>query len=1181
MSVPKKPKLTKNFNVDILTTYFPGEPIEMVTETLLAIKKVRYPHTTYLCDEENNGYLKKFCLEHDIIHVTRNVRTDAKAGNINNALKKATGDLCLVLDPDHIPSENFLEEVIPYFQEDSIGFVQTVQAYYNTTESKVAAGAAEQTFHFYGPLMMGMNSYGTVNAIGANCIFRRTALDSIGGHAPGLSEDMHTAMQLHAKGWKSVYIPQSFTKGLVPATLTSFYQQQLKWSKGTFELLTEVYPKLCKHFTWRQKLHYGVLPLHYLSGLMFMISFLIPVIALFFSITPWKGNVLNFGLIVCPVIVSIIFIRFYVQQWVINKNERGIHLIGGLLLQCTWWVFLIGVLFTFIRKKVVYIPTPKSDKEITRLGIVLPNIMVALVSLISIIYGLNADFTPFSILMAAFALWNSSIMLYTLSLAYEKRRFLNYDEFINIQKHSMPNIKKDRVFQILNNWALILLSFVILSCIVLQYNKDQKRVNGVVYEKPLLEHVKYVGVFAPDKDNGISVDKNIKEVEQVLDKKMDIISFYLAWDKTIDSSFFNETMASVYNRNAIPMITWEPWLNTFVGLVPGNKHVNELIIDGYLDAYIKEFSLELKKLNKPIFLRYSHEFDNPFYPWYDNAENASTKFKDAWIHVHDIFRENGVENVIWVWNPWKHKNIKTFYPGPDYVDWFGVNILNYATSKNMDNWYSFKQLYDSFHNEFENLPDTPVMISEFGALKDGDNQRKWFSSAFNTLKYEFDEINAIVYFNSKLDNNLPEGIESSNYFDWTISKGDIPENKFKNYFQHKIFNNSEVLATKENDSKFKLRHNIKGVNLKKGRYWSQDYHILSRQNLITDFENMKKVGINTIRFKENSAYDYNVLKLSKAYNLNVSYGFWIPEDINFRFDTLKLKQLENKILDKIAKNNHRTNIISWSIQNDVLSNQKNIFNKPELFYQNQAYLLWLNNIVVKIKNIDSKRPIILDVEVNNKSIHHFNMIEEQVPNIDALGLVIKDNDNLEHVLEYCTKTNIPYLLSDIDPADLIDIAGVENNSSFYLKEWQDQYGSNSLTFDGLIDRKGRFKSNYFKIFNILKSAKNNNECLKINILKPSRITYIGNVFTYHAMIFDLEKGWIFGKKIDGLEYEWSLIKSDKFGNPITILDIGHTSKVELEIPSNNNLYQLLLTIIDGDCVTTTITTLNTPNNVKD
>jgi cellulose synthase/poly-beta-1,6-N-acetylglucosamine synthase-like glycosyltransferase len=268
----------------------------MIEQTLHAIQKIEYPHTTYLCDEANDEHLKAFCQKHGINHVTRNNRIHAKAGNINNALLKATGEICLIMDPDHVPRENFLDEIIPYFEDEKIGYVQSVQAYYNVEESLVARGAAEQTFHFYGPIMMTMNSYGTVNAIGANCVFRRKALDSIGGHAPGLSEDMHTAMQLFAKGWKSVYVPETFTKGLVPSSLTAYYKQQLKWTRGTLELLVSVYPKLFRHFSWRQKIHFGILPLHYLSGIFYFISFLIPIIALFSATTPWKGNILNFGL---------------------------------------------------------------------------------------------------------------------------------------------------------------------------------------------------------------------------------------------------------------------------------------------------------------------------------------------------------------------------------------------------------------------------------------------------------------------------------------------------------------------------------------------------------------------------------------------------------------------------------------------------------------------------------------------------------------------------------------------------------------------------------------------------------------------------------------------------------------------------------------------------------------------
>lgn len=233
----KKPKPpAKSYTVDMLTTFCPGEPYKMLENTLKALVAVKYPHTTYLCDEGDDAFAKKLCAELGVVHVTRKTHENAKAGNINNALKQATGEICVILDPDHAPYPDFLDHVLHHFDNPQVGYVQVVQAYGNQKESFIAQGAAEQTYTFYGPYMQAMGEYGTAQAIGANCTFRRAALDSIGGHAPGLTEDMHTSMLLHAKGWESVYEPVILSRGQVPSSISAYYKQQIKWSRGTFDL---------------------------------------------------------------------------------------------------------------------------------------------------------------------------------------------------------------------------------------------------------------------------------------------------------------------------------------------------------------------------------------------------------------------------------------------------------------------------------------------------------------------------------------------------------------------------------------------------------------------------------------------------------------------------------------------------------------------------------------------------------------------------------------------------------------------------------------------------------------------------------------------------------------------------------------------------------------------------------
>ena len=707
MSVPSKPKYVKKPSVDVLTTYFPGEPYEMIKETLLAIKKIRYPHTTYLCDEANDDYLKAFCAEHGIKHVTRNNRINAKAGNINNALLQATGEICLILDPDHVPQEDFLDEIIPYFEDKKIGFVQAVQSYYNVEESLLAKGAAEQTFHFYGPIMMTMNTYGTVNAIGANCVFRREALDSIGGHAPGLSEDMHTAMRLYSKGWKSVYLPGVCTKGLVPSSLTAYYKQQLKWSRGTLELLVSVYPKLFRNFTWQQKIHFGILPLYYLSGIFYFISFLIPIISLFFATTPWRGNVLNFGLIFFPLLACILAIRFYVQRWVIDKSERGTHLIGGMLLACTWWIYITGLFYTIIRKKVPYLPTPKDDKDQTSWKILIPNVLVGIVSVIAIIYGLSIDFTPFSIFMSGFALLNALFMFGTFVFAYQKQKTIKLKWDIKPDRNSIFRTVQNYTHNIWHKLALPVLLIILMTLGGFYYKTEHSKWGGVTSETQNKNVINYIGIFAPPIDNGITSLKNVAEITSQINEKFDIISIYLAWEENIESNFPEHLLDSIYLQKSIPMITWEPWLTSFDNEFEG-KHVFDLITEGYFDDYLKYFATKLYNLHHPVFLRFAHEFDNPFYPWYISDNNASIRFKKAWIHVYEIFLKCNATNVIWIWNPWKSENIEKFYPGKEYVDWIGVNILNYGSLNQSGNInHDFKTLYEPYHEVFKKYTSYP------------------------------------------------------------------------------------------------------------------------------------------------------------------------------------------------------------------------------------------------------------------------------------------------------------------------------------------------------------------------------------------------------------------------------------------------------------------------------------------
>jgi hypothetical protein len=106
-----------------------------------------------------------------------------------------------------------------------------------------------------------------------------------------------------------------------------------------------------------------------------------------------------------------------VQKWVAEENERGFHVVGGILQIGAWWVHSIGFIYTLLRKKVPYIPTPKNDNDPLPFVLNLPNVFIALVSLIAIIYGFTNNYNPYTVFMAVLATMQILFMLFIFSIS--------------------------------------------------------------------------------------------------------------------------------------------------------------------------------------------------------------------------------------------------------------------------------------------------------------------------------------------------------------------------------------------------------------------------------------------------------------------------------------------------------------------------------------------------------------------------------------------------------------------------------------------------------------------------------------------------------------------------------------------------------------------------------------------
>jgi cellulose synthase (UDP-forming) len=387
--VPEHIEAGRDLRVAIFTTSSPGEPLSMFDVTLAACQRITYPHTTYLLDDTRDPRFRELAERHGAVWLELVGIPGAKAGKINAALARTTEDFILVLDPDHIPMPNMLDRILGHFNNAKVGFVQVCQAYYNQGRSFVARGAAEQTFSFYGPTQIGLFGHGAAVAIGANCTFRRTALESIGGHGIGLAEDLVTSIRLHAAGWSSVYVPEVVSRGLVPEDIGSFYKQQLKWSRGVYEVVFSEMPRAFATLTWRQRLSYSAIGTYYLFGVTTPMYLVIPYIYLWLHVQPAAMRFEEFVAMGGPVAIIAIAIYLYAQRWMCDPDdERGLHLRGLMLKIACWPIFLAGTILAVMRADIPYIPTAKEAVRGKFLKLAWPHILLISLYIVTVAFTL-------------------------------------------------------------------------------------------------------------------------------------------------------------------------------------------------------------------------------------------------------------------------------------------------------------------------------------------------------------------------------------------------------------------------------------------------------------------------------------------------------------------------------------------------------------------------------------------------------------------------------------------------------------------------------------------------------------------------------------------------------------------------------------------------------------------------
>ncbi|HEX4308006.1 MAG TPA: glycosyl hydrolase [Solirubrobacterales bacterium] len=221
-------------------------------------------------------------------------------------------------------------------------------------------------------------------------------------------------------------------------------------------------------------------------------------------------------------------------------------------------------------------------------------------------------------------------------------------------------------------------------------------------------------------------------------------------------------IANLEARDETPMITWQLFQTGWNG--PGMSLQG--IAEGQYDSYFRAAAKLARGLGFEIMIRPGHEMNGDWYPWSGNP----AAYVAAWRHMVSVFREEGAENVKWVWAPnveYDSYPFAAYFPGDESVDYVALDGYNWGHSgQGTDRWESLYEVFAASYKRITELSSKPVILSEVASGEAGGNKAEWIRNGFlKTIPNSFPRVAAIVWFDYDKEedwrvNSSPEALQA-------------------------------------------------------------------------------------------------------------------------------------------------------------------------------------------------------------------------------------------------------------------------------------------------------------------------------------------------------------------------------------------------------------------------------------
>jgi len=359
-----------------------NEPPELLIETIKAVEAIDYPDFEIVVIDNNTtdpavyGPVEEYCRGRDrlkFVHVAP--WPGYKAGACNLALRQYTdprAEIIGLIDADDIVQPHYLKETVPYFVDSHLGFVQTFEGNRDYEGSAYYTACVDSYQAFYLAVMSGRNERDSIPFVGTMGLFRRSALEGMGGWNEWcISEDTEASLRALKAGWGGLYLPRCFGRGIVPPTFAGLNTQRHRWCFGAMQILRLHWRSLMpwdrspdNRLTSSQRRDYLMACMGWFRDLLMLVFSLIllAVTGLLlsgssFAFTPLGGDrsLLPMSLI----IIAAICMTWTLRVWTPVSRRRA--LLGLVVSLSASWITALACIEGMARREGVFLRTPKGQ----------------------------------------------------------------------------------------------------------------------------------------------------------------------------------------------------------------------------------------------------------------------------------------------------------------------------------------------------------------------------------------------------------------------------------------------------------------------------------------------------------------------------------------------------------------------------------------------------------------------------------------------------------------------------------------------------------------------------------------------------------------------------------------------------------------------------------------------------